>query len=240
MNRKFFGDTRDLFKLDLVCHIMKNLPELDNFTFVPMLTEDDKAPGRRKSVKTDLGKAEKNGKAGSKNKDLIAQMARLQEIDDDTEYFRGIQSLFKKQNTLMIVFDQPRFSHENRTHYFNTLLEKFPDRSLIFLDPDIGLEVKNPTRRHLLLEEVRKIHERMDMHSFIMIYQHIPQVIRPGYIRNRCDQLASVAGISPISITDNEIVFFFLSKNPALKTNLEVVLGEYMSHYPVLSAFGEW
>ena len=47
MNRKFFGDTRDLFKLDLVCHIMKNLTDLDNFTFVPMLTEEEKG-GRRK------------------------------------------------------------------------------------------------------------------------------------------------------------------------------------------------
>lgn len=45
MNRKFFGDTRDLFKLDLVCNIMKNLPELDSFTFVPMLTEDDETKG---------------------------------------------------------------------------------------------------------------------------------------------------------------------------------------------------
>lgn len=42
INRKFFGDTRDLFKLDLVCHIMKNLKDLDNFIFVPMLIAEEK------------------------------------------------------------------------------------------------------------------------------------------------------------------------------------------------------
>ena len=38
MNVRYFGDTRDLFKFDLVRHIMKSLPELAGFTFVPMLT----------------------------------------------------------------------------------------------------------------------------------------------------------------------------------------------------------
>ena len=41
MNRQFFGDTRDLFKYDLVRHVMKALPVFDSFTFIPMLTEED-------------------------------------------------------------------------------------------------------------------------------------------------------------------------------------------------------
>jgi hypothetical protein len=38
-----------------------------------------------------------NKTAGSKNMDLILHLARLQEIDDDLEYFRGIRSLFEKR-----------------------------------------------------------------------------------------------------------------------------------------------
>ena len=41
MNRMFFGDARDLFKFDLVRHIMKAFPDLLSFTFVPMLTEEE-------------------------------------------------------------------------------------------------------------------------------------------------------------------------------------------------------
>lgn len=238
MNRKFFGDTRDLFKLDLVCNIMKNLPELDSFTFVPMLTEDDETKGRKKNAKKDLAQAVKNGKGGSKNTELILHMARLQEIDNDLEYFRGIRSLFKKENIMIDIFDRHKFSHAQREHYFASLFEKFPTKSLIFLDPDIGLEERKPSKKHLLFYEVKKIHDRMDNHSIMMIYQHIPRVKRSVYIRQRCEQISNLTVTSPLSITDNEIVFFLLCKNPELKTNLELVLGDYMSRYPRLSAFG--
>jgi hypothetical protein len=238
MNRKFFGDTRDLFKLDLVYHIMKNLPELDSFTFVPMLTEDDEEAGQKKRLKKDLASAVKNKKAGSKNTELVLHMARLQEIDNDLEYFRGIRSLFKKENIMIDIFDRHKFSHTQREHYFASLFEKFPKKSLIFLDPDIGLEERKPSKRHLLFDEVRKFHDRMDNHSMMMIYQHIPHVKRSAYIKKRCAQLLTLTGTPPLSITDNEIVFFLLSKNPALKTNLDDVLKEYMNHYPKLSKSG--
>lgn len=39
MNRLFFRDVRDLFKFDLIRHIMKAFPDLLSFTFVPMLTK---------------------------------------------------------------------------------------------------------------------------------------------------------------------------------------------------------
>ena len=68
MNRMFFGDQRDLFKFDLVRHIMKAFPELANFTFVPMLTEDESASGRKKTATKDLGLAQKKGRAGTRNR----------------------------------------------------------------------------------------------------------------------------------------------------------------------------
>jgi hypothetical protein len=239
MNRKFFGDTRDLFKLDLVCNIMKNLPELDSFTFVPMLTEDDETKGQKKNAKKDLAQAVKNGKGGSKNMELVLHMARLQEIDNDLEYFRGIRSLFKKENIMIDIFDRHKFSHAQREHYFASLFEKFPTKSLIFLDPDIGLEERKPSKKHLLFYEVKKIHDRMDNHSIMMIYQHFPRKPHNEYIKFRCSQLNQLTGQDPVTITDNEIVFFLITKNPVLKRKIGAVLGEYMSHYPVLSAHGE-
>ena len=96
MNRMFFGDARDLFKFDLVRHIMKAFPDLLSFTFVPMLTEDESKTGRKKTATKDLGLAQKKGKAGTRNLELMEDMGRLQEIDDDLEYFQGIQLYFKK------------------------------------------------------------------------------------------------------------------------------------------------
>jgi hypothetical protein len=236
MNRMFFGDARDLFKFDLVRHIMKAFPDLASFTFIPMLTEEDVTAAKKKSVNKDLVLAQKKGKAGTRNLELMEDMGRLQEIDDDLEYFHGIQSYFKKENIIVDVLHKDTFSHEHRTNYFNKVFENFPKNSLIFLDPDTGLEVKNPTQRHLLYDEVKKIFDCMDHQSVLMIYQHLPRVTREGYIRKRCKDLAAITDLRPETITDNEIVFFILTKNPQLKTRLCAVLGDYADKYNTLVA----
>ncbi|RPI35937.1 MAG: hypothetical protein EHM53_13165, partial [Methanoregulaceae archaeon] len=207
MNRLFFGDTRDLFKFDLVRHIMKAFPDLKSFTFVPMLTEEESASKKKKTATKDLGLAQKKGRAGTHNRELMVDMGRLQEIDDDYEYFHGIQSYFRKENIIVDVLHKDTFSHEHRVNYFNRMFEKFPANSLIFLDPDTGLEVKNPTQKHLLFDEVKKVYNLMDNQSVLMIYQHLPRVTREGYIGKRCRELAAVTHSRPETITDNEIVF---------------------------------
>ena len=64
MNISFSGDTRDLFKFDLVRHLMKSFPDLGSFTFIPMLTDRDVPTTKKKSRKTDLTKAIKSGEGG--------------------------------------------------------------------------------------------------------------------------------------------------------------------------------
>ncbi len=234
MNRMFFGDVRDLFKFDLVRHIMKAFPDIASFTFVPMLTEEESASGRKKTATKDLGLAQKKGRAGTRNRDLMEEMGRLQEIDDDLEYFRGIRSYFKKENIIVDVLHKDTFSHEHRENYFNRMFKNFPEQSLIFVDPDTGLEVKNPTQRHLLFDEVKRIYDRMDHQSVLMIYQHLPRAAREGYIKKRCRELAALTHSRPETITDNEIVFFILTKNPQFKTRICAVLGDYADSYRTL------
>jgi hypothetical protein len=234
MNRMFFGDTRDLFKFDLVRHIMKAFPDLLNFTLIPMLTEEESAIRKRKTVTKDLGLSLKNGRAGTRNRELMEDLGRLQEIDDDLEYFHGIRSYFKKENIIVDILHKDTFSHEHRVNYFNKMFENFPKNSLIFVDPDTGLEVKKPTQRHLLFDEVKKIYDHMDHQSVLMIYQHLPRVTRRGYIEKRCRELAAITHSRPETITDNEIVFFILTKNPLFKTRLCAVLGDYADTYNTL------
>lgn len=236
MNRMFFGDVRDLFKFDLVRHVMKAFPDIESFTFVPMLTDELPATGQKRTATKDLGLARKKGRAGTKNRELMEDMGRLQEIEDDREYFHGIQSYFRKENIIVDVLHKDTFSHEHRENYFNTVFENFPEKSLIFLDPDTGLEVKNSTQRHLLFEEVKNVYNLMDNQSVLMIYQHLPRVTREEYIGRRCREIASVTHSWPETITDNEIVFFILAKNPMTKTRLCAVLGEYAEQYSSLVA----
>ena len=235
MNIHFSGDTRDLFKFDLVRHLMKEIPELERFTFVPMITEERNRTQEIKSPKKKRGHSLTSGKAGSLNRELMEHLGRLQEIESDMEYFTGIRSYFRQERIIVDILHEDRFSHENRRNYFGHLIEKIPGRSLIYLDPDTGLQVKNPTQRHLLFEEVKKIYDRMDDLSVMMIYQHIPRVVREGYIRKRCKELSEATGTMPATITDNEIVFFILAKEPALQIKICAVLEDYMKTYTLLS-----
>jgi hypothetical protein len=238
MNRMFFGDTRDLFKFDLVRHIMTVFPDLASFTFIPMLTEDENPSGTKKNAAKDLGLAQKNGKAGTSNHELMVDMGHLQEIEDDLAYFDGIKSYFRKENILVDVLHKDTFSHEHRENYFKNVFENFPKKSLIFLDPDTGLEVKNPTQRHLLFDEVKKIFDRMDNNSIMMIYQHIPRSVRESYIKKRCRDIAAVTHSRTETITDNEIVFFLLTKSPQFNDRLIAELREYADKYSTLSTSG--
>jgi hypothetical protein len=236
MNRQFFGDTRDLFKYDLVRHIMKALPVFDSFTFIPMLTEDENSDKGKKSKTRDLEKAVKVGKAGSQNRDLVEHMQRLQEIDNDLEYFQTIGAYFKKENILVDILHKQQFSHNARNRYFDNILASFPKKSLVFLDPDIGLEESKPSDRHVLFDEVERICQKMDPKSVLMIYQHFPREKHEGYVHRRCSELFKRTGFSPVSITDNEIVFFFIVKNAKLAENLEEILSLYADTYPALSS----
>ena len=165
----------------------------------------------------------------------MEHLGRLQEIESDMEYFTGIRWYFRKESIIVDILNEDRFSHENRRELFRKAARKLPGQSLIYLYPDTGLEVKNPTQRHLLFEEVKKIYNRMDKRSVMMIYQHIPRVVREGYIRKRCKELSEFTGTMPSTITDNEIVFFILANEPALQIKICAVLEEYMKTYTLLN-----
>ncbi|MDD1687362.1 hypothetical protein [Methanoregula sp.] len=238
MNNSFSGDTRDLFKFDLVRHIMKSFPDLNSFSFIPMLTDHKEPTKERSGTTRDLKKAFSAGRAGSQNRDLMVHLGRLHEIEDDLDYFEGIRTYFTKENIFIDIVHPDRFSHEHRADYFQKMFEKFPRQSLIFLDPDTGLEVKNPTQQHLLFDELKKIADAMDTRSILMIYQHFPRRSRDGYVRSRCSQIEDVTGIKPISITDNEIVFFLLAKSPKLRESLSENVEKYANTYPAIQSCG--
>lgn len=236
MNRKHFGDQRDLFKFDLVRHIMKSMPGLTSFTFIPMLTEINAKTVPDSATKNDMVKAVKAGKAGSQTNNLLQHVSRLQEIDNDLEYVQSLRHYFKNENILMDILHPHSFTHKEREQYFQNVFANFPKKSLAFLDPDIGLEKSKPDQRHLLFTEVKMFYDHLDADSLLLIYQHFPMKVHEDYIRQRCSQLSELTGSSPLTITDNEIIFFLCTKNPGMQKRIETVLENYANGYPALSS----
>jgi hypothetical protein len=236
LNSIHFGDIRDLFKFDLVRHIMKSMPGLAVFTFIPLLTDSNGKADLKSGIKKDMAKAVKTGKAGSQNSNLLQNVSRLQEINSDLEYVESLHSYFKNENISMDILHPHAFTHKERESYFNNVLANFPKKSLVFLDPDIGLEESKPDQRHLLFTEVKMLYDHLDAGSVMMIYQHFPRKVHEDYIRQRCSQLSELTGSSPLTITDNEIIFFLCAKNSKMQERLEMVLESYANSYPALSS----
>jgi len=215
---------------------MKSMPGLTTFSFIPMLTENNGKTEPDAGTKKDMGKALKSGKAGSQNTNLLQQVSRLQEIENDLDYVQYLHYYFKNENILMDILHPHAFTHKERERYFQSIFENFPKKSLVFLDPDIGLEESKPDQRHLLLNEVKMIYDHLDTDSVLLIYQHFPRKVHEDYLRQRCSQLSDLTGASPLTITDNEIIFFLCAKSPAIQENLELALEKYANSYPAVSA----
>ena len=224
MKNQYFGDVRDLFKYDLVSEIMRGVKRLNRFVFVPMLTPDD---SRSDGGKTDYFRA----RAGTRNHDLVGHLRSC--VEGERRDVREIEGYFASRGVEIAIYGggQPSFSQHSRGDYFARIDDRMLYSSLILLDPDIGLEVKDADEKHLMYAEVKQLYRRMRYNSALMIFQYLPRENRPTYLYRRCMELKHLTGDEPLHISDNEIIFFFLTKNKALKGELSRVLTDYGQAY---------
>ena len=224
MKNQYFGDVRDLFKYDLILRIIQETSSTNRFLYIPMLTEND---NRGDGNKIDYNKA----KAGTQNKDLMTYLKKC--VNEDRKNITEIKHYFKLKGIKIYIHNE-LFIHRNRKSYFDRIIKELFSPSLIFVDPDNGLEVKRSNDKHLLYHEANDLYNRMDKDSILMIYQHFPRENHTEYLCGRTNELKELTEDLPIYISDNEIIFFLLTKNDELKSQLERIINRYKRDYPKL------
>lgn len=231
MKNQYFGDNRDLFKYDFIDFIFKNnkISSIDSFTFIPMLTENN---NRNDGNQTKIDKA----KAGTKNAGLIAYLRECRA--ENRKNITEIKNYFLNHGIAIKIYGENEFpvhgkyfEHKGRANYFEKIDPKLLSKALIFVDPDNGLQVMKSNEKHLLYSEVRSLNERMDKNSILMIYQHFPRENHIKYLARRSNELNDITGNSPIYISDNEIIFFLLTKNDTMKDHLAKIITQYNESY---------
>ena len=222
MNAKFFGDSKDLFKYDLITDILKNFyGKTDRLVIVPMLTAY--YPRFR-------------GNTGCRNKNLIECFRRFRTKEDVDNYYMTLKRYFKdlresigiKKVRVRIEKDET-FSQQTRSVYFSGILEHFPQACLLFIDPDIGVKEKNYTEKHLSFAELKEFWDRLDNESILMIYQHFQRnrVLGGSDPSSKAADVTRLTSSSPLIIADNTVMFIFLTKNPELRSELKEILKNY-------------
>lgn len=231
MKNQYFGDIRDLFKYDLIQRLLKEISSLQKFTFIPMLTKDD--PKRGDGNKRDFARAKKDGRPGTNNEGLIGFLKKYGE--KDKRDFTTIGNYFRSKGIKVLIYrdkGHEYYEHKARDRYFKNIPGEYLHKSLVFADPDNGLEVNNSTKKHLLYSKVRELYDCMDEGSILMIYQQFPREKHIEYLCKRAIELKKLTEDLSIYISDNEIIFFLLTKNGGLKNQLEKIISRYKGDYP--------
>jgi hypothetical protein len=222
MNVKFFGDSKDLFKYDLITDVIKNFHgKIDRLVIVPMLT---------------AYYPRFKGNTGCRNKNLIECFRRFRTKEDVDNYYTTLKQYFKdlresigvKKVRVRIEKDET-FSQQTRSGYFSGIFEKFPQACLLFIDPDIGVKEHNYTAKHLSFAELKEFWDRLDNESVLMIYQHFQRnrVVGGSDPNSKAAAITRFIGISPLIIADTTVMFIFLIKNPDLRSELREILTNY-------------
>ncbi|MEE8168786.1 MAG: hypothetical protein V3T58_07955, partial [Candidatus Hydrothermarchaeales archaeon] len=211
---------------DLVETIIREINSITRFVFIPMLTRND---NRGDGNKLDYSRA----KAGSKNKNLVRFLGTC--VKENKRDIREIKKYYENYNIEIVFYREAEyFNHRERASYFEGIDGELLSGSVIVVDPDNGLEVKNSNHKHLLFREVEGLYQKMDKSSILVLFQFFPRVHRNTYLSRRSKELRENTGDLPVYIHDNDVVFFVLTKNHKLKEKLSKIILEYRDSYPEL------
>jgi hypothetical protein len=235
MKNQYFGDIRDLFKYDLIQNMLTELEVLERCIWVPMLTANDT---------TFHGERRSRPKAGWRNQELKAFLDSYDKgrSERNISHLRSVR-FFREPRVLVFSLHResrdllPDFNFSSRRKYFAELEGALRPKSLVFLDPDTGIEPPSRrSERHVLLREITDLHSAMDENSVLMIYQHHHRKQRAEFFREVSQRIGQQRDLEPLYLSDKDIAFFFLSKAPAVRRELNELLRAYAAGYPGILA----
>ncbi len=203
MKNQYFGDARDYFKYELLDVMMSDLPDLRQLTCVWMLTEDDqtsqgKVPISKTSHATELGR-------------FLAGC-----VEQGRRDVRAIETFFGGRPYAFRSYGDgpPHFSERSRTGYFASLPDDHLHRSLVFFDPDIGMEPTVRREAHLSFEELVTVLERMGSRSVGVVFQFARR--QANFWPSLAASLASRTDRHVACIHDGHVGFFILATDGSI------------------------
>ena len=194
MRNKWYGDSRDLVKWSVLIHIA------------------DKSSARR-IIQIAYFRQD--------SVDKIDIDGELYDIPSEAlKHFRDLRRIETLSSYIKIsVFDKVFNNREDYLNQVKEYIKSFADHSIVFLDPDTGLEPKDPNLKHVLEIEVFEIWSALKENDILVFYQH--QTNRDGqpWIDEKRTQLEKAIKVSKGSVKvaygpmmARDVAFFYISK----------------------------
>lgn len=230
---QYFGDRRDIFKYDLLTEIALSLPSGPTLTFVPMLTcPDGKKEGSLTAYDQDLSRDVIYSflrDAVSTNGRRLARLRQLMpQLGVDLFLFRGDSE-----------HDQ-YFEHPSRDDYFVAIPDRELSRSVLFLDPDVGLETgsvsymrRNGLEKYLFYSELERLFHRASAKTILVVYQHLQndkRRVRDDLRRRLRAVVQALHTSSATAVSDGEVAFLVTARDQVGEHAARVLSGYASRH----------
>jgi hypothetical protein len=108
-----------------------------------------------------------------------------------------------------------------RAAYFADLWSGLPDRTLLFFDPDNGLEVssvpkgRRGSRRYLYFDE---LHQAIELGHVAVVYQHFPRVQRSVFVTKLMESLRDrIPQAEAIAIYSSRVAYLVVGEDQELR-----------------------
>lgn len=248
MNNKFFGNSLDLFKYDVLTFLTKS--EESSLFYLAMLTKPEIKKFDPKYKLFEIGT--KNDILYKFINDINSLDSELQ-IYDLTHYFAsvgvehkivlnknfGFENLVCFENIDYFENDYREKYFTNSINYYNKLIPK----TIFFVDADVGIDlgVKRRVRsmKHMYLnsDEIHKINSNLKKNDYLCFFQHLGN---PRFkLEDRLKLLKNEFGENVLLFAYERIsaclVFIFKDEVNYLKTKNNLL--EYASHYKEIKHF---
>jgi hypothetical protein len=232
MKNQYFGDRNDYFKYDLLIFLAEQIAGIQKLSVIWMLTGDD---GSRDGQKVRYGK-------GARDRALYGFLQQALDAGDGTRNVNKLEEYFREAGhrfSYCAYGAERLFLHRDRAAYFDGIPKENLDDAVVFLDPDIGLEVKATGKgngdKYVTYSDLISAYDRMGEASILVIYQHLPFVHRKLFLYRTADKLMQrLKCPMPVSISDNTIAFIILTKTRKRQTEVRTALHEYVrSHLEI-------
>jgi len=223
MKNQYFADKRDYFKYDLLLYLVEHVPSFQRLTSIPMLTPDE---GGGDGGKTGYQQGQADGRVFAFLKDCLAR---------ETRDILLLRDFFAQCNVDYVPYkDDDPFTHERRREYFAGIPDVALRQSLVFLDPDNGLEVSSMSARtghkYVTYSEVRELLSRMGPGSGLVIFQMHHRKPAQEFFGEICQRLCRDAGAeSPVCVSDGQLAFFLAANEETAKIQLRDSSCDYAS-----------
>ncbi|MBU0675702.1 MAG: hypothetical protein KJ950_13760 [Proteobacteria bacterium] len=222
---KYFGDDRDFFKYDLLSSVLsENI--FATYGFVPMLTF------HREDGEGNITPRHINGKSGELYRFISACPNR-----DLNHWQKWMQRFSVNYQTIQPV-NETFFRHHTRANYWQKFKDIInSDYALIFFDPDTGLQAGRKStikpgdeEKYILNQDLLLLTNKLASTSVYVIYQHLQRnrnKREEDIIRKITALRESYVGLQVSVYYENDLSFFFLSKEDVLHSKINSILAKY-------------